>query len=837
MSQLHPAHYSLHIEPDLNQFRFSVRTEILFEPADSVKEIVLNALDLTVRNCGAECGDVFEDCTFVLEPENETLRIVLPRVMSGQIRVWVVCDGQINDLMAGFYQSRYVHNGHSKVLAVTQFQESDARRAFPCCDHPAYKASFDIEIDVEPGFSAVSNAAIAQITPLENGRRRFIFERTPRMSTYLVFFGVADFQYVRKADSERVRVITMPGMTSFADFGLDFGGNALEYCEQYYGIAYPFSKLDLIAIPDFAFGAMENWGAITFRENLLLCYPGVTSTSGKGRICEIIAHETVHQWFGNLVTPSDWKYLWLNESFATYFGYGIVDHYHPEWGIWDQFLLGQTADAMRRDALHENFPIEIPGGEHVVINASTAPIIYSKGGSILRQIHGYIGDDHFRRGLQNYLKTHAYACTSSSQLWEAFESVSDLPVSRIMKSWISQPGFPLLEVHRDGQALTITQKRFTSLPAHFEQVWVAPVIIDTFSETGEMIRLTLLLENELQTVHLPESTAAYKVNAGQTGFYRVRYLDAANMTALSSKIRNKTLSQEDRWGLHSDYAALLERGDVTLTDYRNFLGDYTQEDAFLPLSSISGSLYELWLIMNDPNGVHAVSDQIAGQAVSFWETILERIGYEPQAGEAHTTAILRDQILWPAALLGSRTAGDWGCQQFRKLKTGTPVNPDILKSVMQIGAFFEGDAALEWFDSRFRQSASEHERLNILTALGCFSEKPVIEKALDYVLDQVPARNQFIPVVSMSFNPNAVPLLWNWYTSHLDRLEQFHPLLYERILTALISSSGIHRPDEVRNFFNAYMLKSEKAGDAIRLALERLEIRLRMRRAEGISAL
>ncbi len=835
MTQLRPVHYTLHIEPDLSQFRFGIRTEILFEPANAVEEITLNALDLAVKTCQAQCDNTFEDCAFVLEPENEMLRVVLPRVMSGRIRLLIICDGEINDLMAGFYRSRYVHDGQPAVLAVTQFQESDARRAFPCCDHPSYKATFDIEMDVEPGFSAISNAATARIEPLENGRRRFIFERTPRMSTYLVFFGVADFQYVHRSDSERVRVITMPGMTPFADFGLDFGDNALKYCEQYYDIAFPFSKLDLIAIPDFAFGAMENWGAITFRENLLLYYPGVTSTSGKGRICEIIAHETVHQWFGNLVTPSDWKYLWLNESFATYFGYGIVHHYHPEWGIWDQFLLGQTADAMRRDALHENFPIEIPGGEHVVINASTAPIIYSKGGSILRQIHGYIGDDHFRKGLRNYLKTHAYACTSSSQLWEAFESVSDLPVSRIMKSWISQPGFPLLEAHRNGQELTITQKRFTSLPAHFEQTWVAPVLIDAFSETGESERLTILLEDGLQTVLLPEAAATYKINAGQTGFYRVQYHDAANMTALSKKIRNKFLAPEDRWGLHSDYAALLERGDVSLADYLNFLDAYAQEDAFLPLSGISGSLYDLWLILNDASGGHPIPAQIAEQAVRFWETVLERIGYAPHTGDAHTTAILRDQILWPAALLGSQNAGDWGRQQFHKLMSGAPVDPDILKSVMQIGAFFEGEAAMEWFDSRFRQSSSEHERLNILAALGCFREKPVIEKALDYVLDRVPARNQFIPVVYMSLNPHAVPLLWNWYTSHIDRLEQFHPLLYERILTALIPSVGIHQPDTVRDFFNVYMVKSEKAGDAIRLALEKLEIHIRMRHAAGVA--
>ncbi len=291
---------------------------------------------------------------------------------------------------------------------------------------------------------------------------------------------------------------------------LDFGCNALEFCEKYFGIAYPLSKLDLIAIPDFAFGAMENWGAITFRENLLLRYPGITSKSGEGRICEIIAHEIVHQWFGNLVTPSDWKYLWLNESFATYFGYGIVDHYHPDWGIWDQFLLGQTAVAMSRDALIENFPIEIPGGEHVVINSSTAPIIYSKGGSILRQIHGYIGEDHFQSGLQRYLKTHSYACAASDDLWQALETASELPVTRIMKSWIEQPGFPLLEARRDGRKLSIAQHRFTYLPCDAVQTWMVPVTIVAFSSSGASTRLNMILDQPLQSFELPEDTQLTK---------------------------------------------------------------------------------------------------------------------------------------------------------------------------------------------------------------------------------------------------------------------------------------------------------------------------------------
>lgn len=825
MSDVRPIHYRILLEPDLEQFQFAGTAEITLETGITVDEIALNVLDLIITTCSVRQAEALLPCWLSLDLKKEELKIRLPEAVRGQFVLVITYWGQINDSMAGFYRSGYVHQDSRRFIAVTQFQESDARRAFPCLDHPLQKAVFDIEIIANAGLSAVSNAAIKEVHLLNGGRQHFVFETTPKMSTYLVFWGVGDFQRVQKAGEKRVSALTLPGMEAYAGFGLDFGCNALEFCENYFGIAYPLSKLDLIAIPDFAFGAMENWGAITFRENLLLRYPGITSKSGEGRICEIIAHEIVHQWFGNLVTPSDWKYLWLNESFATYFGYGIVDHYHPDWGVWDQFLIGQTSAAMSRDALIENFPIEIPGGEHVVINSSTAPIIYSKGGSILRQIHGFIGEDHFKGGLQRYLKAHRYACAASDDLWQALETASELPVTRIMKSWITQPGFPLLEARRDGRKLLIAQHRFTYLPYEAVQTWMVPVMIEAFSSTGASTFLNVILDQPLQSFELPEDTAVYKINAGQTGCYRVKYLDSANLNALGTAVREKTLSPEDRWGLHADLAALLIRGDMTLEAYLDFLDHYDGEDAFLPLTGIADTLCHLWLVLEDGRR------QICDAAIPRLESILDRIGYEARPDEAHTCALLRDQVLWQAALIGSKAAADFGRSQFALLKAGKAVNPDILKSAMQIGALTEGQGAFDWLEKRISESFSEQDRVNVLIALGGFSEKADIAKALDYVIDQVPARNQFIPIAAMSANPAAIPLLWDWHTANLPKIETFHPLLHERLITAIVPSAGLYRPEEIRSYFTDYLSRSEKARDAIKLALEKLEINLRMRQA------
>ena len=824
MPDLIALNYRIRLVPDLVRFTFDGRVDIQLEAPQPVTQIVLNAVELAVWRCSLARPDGVAACAFRVDPTAEQLCIVLPEAVSGQIRIQIDYAGKINDRMAGFYRSRYTRDGRTEHIAVTQFEESDARRAFPCLDHPAQKAVFDIELEVDRSLTAVSNTEIKAQEILENGQKRVVFESTPKMSTYLVFFGVGPFETLQDHVDSRVRVLTLPGQQKFAGYGLEFGRKALQFSESYYGIPYPLSKMDLIAVPDFAFGAMENWGAITFRENLLLHYPDVTSRSGEERICEVIAHEIAHQWFGNLVTPSDWNYLWLNESFATYFGYGVVAHYHPEWEIWQQFLNGTTASAMTRDGLLENYAIEIPGGAHLVINTSTAPIIYNKGGSILRQIEGYIGPDAFQKGLRRYLNTHAYQCADSRHLWEAFEAASERPVNAMMKSWVEQPGFPVITAGRERGSLVLTQKRFTYLPNDSAQSWLVPVSLLIFGPAGEPKRMTVLMDAVEQRVDIGKDAVAFKLNDGQTGFYRVRYADPENLKRLGEMVREKTLPAEDRWGLQNDLYALTVAGDVPLAAYLDYLRHYASEDAYLPLSSIAGNLSHAHLAVAPGERAH-----IAALARPWFEAILGRIGYAPRPDERQTTAILRDQLLFDAVQYGSAAAEAFALERFGELRRGGSVHPDILKSVMQAAAWCGAAHEFEWFDRRFNACASEHERMTILSAIGCFRSGAEIERALDYVLATVPPRNKFIPIVAMSANPHAVPLLWDWYVKHLAELEQFHPMLYERVIAAIVPVAGIDHAEAVRPFFADYILNNAKAADVIRLSLERLEINQRMR--------
>lgn len=827
MKELEPLNYRIHLEPDMVNFKFGGNAEILLKATAPLHEIILNILEIAVWSCKVRVGDAFEACPFRVDPQKEEIHLALPREMTGEITLQIDYEGLINNKMAGFYRSKYSTNSKTKFIAITQFEESDARRAFPCLDHPAKKATFDIAMTIDENLVAISNASVKETRALDNGKKKVKFHQTPKMSTYLVFLGVGEFDIIESKIDKRVRVATVPGMAKYGQYGLEFGVKALKFCEEYYQIPYPLPKIDLIAVPDFAFGAMENWGAITFRENLLLHYPNITSKSGQERICEVIAHEITHQWFGNLVTPSDWKYLWLNESFATYFGYGIVDHYHPEWRVWDQFLSGQTAGALARDALQENFAIEIPTGEHVVINTSTAPIIYSKGGSILRQVQGFIGQHNYRRGLSRYLKKHQYANASSRHLWEAFEEASDKPVTQMMQSWIGQPGFPLVEVERIGDKLNLVQRRFTYLRDTFEQKWMIPIDILIFDSKGESRHIQTIFDDIHTTIDLGPDAVVYKLNSGQAGFYRVKYSTQRDFDELGKYVHNKQLSAEDRWGLQNDLYALVRGGDATIDAYLDFLSNYTPEDSFLACSSIADNLYQAYLILGNLQ-----RKKISAIGKLLLETTLERIGYHPGPNEAFTTSILRDQIIYQATLFGSDRTAEFAAAEFNALIQGKEVHPDIQKSILQVGASTRQDNAYEWLIERFQASGSEHERLNILAALGCFSSKQMIHKALQYVLDQVPDRNKFIPIVSTASNPFAVDFLWDWYQAHLPELERFHPMLYERVIAGIIPVGGIRKQKEVKDFFHQYRQRHPQARDVINLSLERLEINLAIRQRQ-----
>ncbi|MFC2164092.1 M1 family metallopeptidase [Acidobacteriota bacterium] len=831
MATVKPKHYTLHLEPDLETFVLKGRAEIVLEASEGIDEVILHAVDLAIQECTVRLDNNYEKVEWT-QPDKtlHSLTLKIPRKVEGEFHLRVDYTGEINNNMLGFYRSKYTdRDGQEKYIAVTQFEEEEARKAFPCFDQPDMKATFDIEYVIDSNLTGLSNMPVEEEKPLADDKKLVRFERTPVMSTYLLFFGVGDFEILEDPGEVLLRAITTPGKINLAKEGLAFGRKCVDFFEEHFGTKYPLPKLDFIAVPDFAFGAMENWGAMTFRENLLLVYPGITSRTAMKRLFTVIAHEIVHMWFGDLVSPAHWKYLWLNESFATLYGEFVVDQVYPDWATMDTFLLETTAGAMGRDSLQKTFPVEL--GEEARITASTAPIIYDKGGSVMRMAIAYLGDS-VKAALKDYFDRHAYSTAVSSDLWEAFSRVAtDEPIVEMMKSWVKQPGFPLLEVKREGSTVNIRQKRFTYLnDQEYKEEWIIPLSMQIFDDAGNEKVTRHLLSSCEGNLELGEGVRAFKLNHEQTGFFRVKY-DKPEWENLGELARNKSLAGIDRYGIQEDLFALVKSGDVALSFYLEFIEKYYEaEDHHLSLRGIIKNCALLNIVLEEGN-----KGQVDKFGKAFTERALERIGYEPKAGEELAVASLRSSALWSSALFGSRRAINFSREQFvHMVRTGEKIHPDIADAVQRVAAFTDRDALNE-LTKRFEATESEQERMTIATALGCVLEENM-QEALNFALEKMPPALKFIPPYVMSGNPALAPHLWDMFTENQERLEKFHPMHFERILIGIISVGGLSQEKRIKEFFMTYAPESQKSyqthlRESMDMALEMLEVNLKLRKS------
>src|SRR3989344_3995235 len=458
-----PTRYEIHLKPDLEAFVFEGEETIELMLKKSTKTLTLHSVDLEIES--AEFG-------------------FAKNLPAGKARLKLVFRGVLNDRMHGFYRSSFEHEGKRKHIATTQFESTDARRAFPCFDEPSAKAVFDVSLTVPSAHTAISNTMPTEIKEHEGGYKTVSFAPSPLMSTYLLAFIVGDFEHIEKKtrDGVLVRVFVTPGKKKQAEFALDCAAKIVTFFNEYFDIPYPLPVLDMIAIPDFSAGAMENWGAITYRESALLVDAGNSSTQNRQWVALVIAHEIAHQWFGNLVTMEWWTHLWLNEGFASYIESLAVDHIFPKWDIWTQFVYSDLSQAMSLDSLKNTHAIEVEVHHPSEIGEIFDAVSYSKGASVIRMIADYLGEKDFRDGLRHYLKKHHYGNASTKDLWLALEHVSDKPVRSIMDNWTSKPGFPVVIIENDRQKIRLTQSRFFSSSiakksSKDKTIWKVPINI------------------------------------------------------------------------------------------------------------------------------------------------------------------------------------------------------------------------------------------------------------------------------------------------------------------------------------------------------------------------
>src|SRR5499427_4506984 len=465
-----PKRYDLRLEPDLAAATFAGEAVITVEVETTVTEIVCNAAELAIHSAAlARDGSVPIHGSISLDEANERARFAFPAAIApGEWKLTLRFTGILNDRLHGFYRSTYKDAaGATHTIAATQFEATDARRGFPCWDEPAFKAVFGVTLVVPEGLAAVSNAAIISETPTGTGKKVVTFADTIRMSTYLVAFVVGELEATEPVmvGNTPLRVWCVPSKKRLAQFASDVGAFSLAFFERYYGLPYPGDKLDMLAIPDFAAGAMENLGAITFRETALLVDEASASHAELERVADVVAHELAHMWFGDLVTMAWWNGIWLNEAFATFMELLAVDAWKPEWKRWATFGASRAA-AMGVDGLVNTRPIEFEVRAPRDCEAMFDLLTYEKGASVLRMLEQHLGPEVFRDGVRLYLDRHRFANAETTDLWRALGEAARQPIPEVMDGWIFHPGYPVVQVDADGQGLRLGQRRFTYLPGH-----------------------------------------------------------------------------------------------------------------------------------------------------------------------------------------------------------------------------------------------------------------------------------------------------------------------------------------------------------------------------------
>ncbi|MFZ0890483.1 MAG: M1 family metallopeptidase, partial [Candidatus Binataceae bacterium] len=625
-----PERYDLKLTPDLKAFTFVGEETVAIKVNQKTSEILLNALELEIDSVGVERAGRTIIGSAQLLPERERARLEFKEpIEPGDWKLRIGFRGILNDKLHGFYRSQYKDDaGKTHIVASTQFEATDARRAFPCWDEPALKASYKVRLVIDEHLTVLSNAGVEAEHQLGGGKKEVVFKETIKMSTYLVAFIVGEFEAAPPVDvnGTPLRVVHVPGRRALTNWPSRIGAFSLDFYANYYGIKYPGDKLDLIAIPDFAAGAMENLGAITFRETALLVDENQASRAELERVADVVSHENAHMWFGDLVTMKWWNGIWLNEAFATFMEMLAVDAWKPNWRRWDSFSASRAA-AMAVDGLHSTRPVEYTVKSPEDARGMFDVLTYEKGASVLRMLEQYLGAEQFRKGISLYLRKHEYANAETGDLWDALEEASHEPVRKMMDSWIFQPGFPVVELtpSADGRGLALRQRRFFYLDRNDDaQLWHVPVMVRAKTDRG-IATHKLILTGKESTLALPGRLEWALANEGGHGFYRVRYA-AEMLAALTANL--KEFKPIERFGLVSDTWAATVAGLTPLAGFLKMARLFRDESDLNVWRAIIGTLSYLDMIVDDTGrpALAALARELLGPA-------MVRMGYEPRAGE------------------------------------------------------------------------------------------------------------------------------------------------------------------------------------------------------------
>ncbi len=851
--EVRPKRYELTLRSDVLEETFSGRVEIEIEVASPTNEIVLNAVELDISDAKVRSveGNFIPGTVELLE-ELERVRIALPSILdTGEYRLILEFSGKLSNKLRGFYRSKFTLDGTEHYIATTQFEATDARRAFPCFDEPDMKAVFSITLIVKDGLTVVSNTEIVSTKELPDGWKEVRFADTIPMSTYLVAFVIGPLEVSQPAYSGDipVRIVHAPSKGEFISFALEIATFSLQFFSDYFAMGYPANKLDLIALPDFAFGAMENLGAVTFRETLLLVDPEDAARSELERVAEVASHEIAHMWFGDTVTMRWWNGIWLNEAFATFMELLCVDAFRPEWRTWERFSLSREA-ALQTDGLDHTRPIEFPVRSPDEAQGMFDVLTYEKGASVLRMLERYLGAEQFREGIRGYLQKHKFANTETSDLWDALEAACpDQPVRRIMDTWIFQGGYPLITVERskaDKKQILVHQSRFRYANAleglELDEVsseklpkdrnegsdsrpnkWLVPVVARIQRTTSEATETTFVLDDTGYTITVPDENSFVVGNSGGWGFYRVHY-SSDLLEPLAANFQN--LTTLERYSLISDAWACVLAGLSPVEDFLSLANILRSSRELNP--EIWGTVFQAITLFDkvlDEKGRTELQNYLA----LLTTPILEAVGWDKDRNEGEEIPVLRAEMI---ELLGTIGANEEVIARARELYAATTIDgagasaldPDIASAVLNVVAYNGEGTDFDSFVERFRHPRNPQEEIRYLYALGRFAEPRSRQATLKMTLEEVRTQNAPYLLQRMLGDRRNAPFTWQHIEDHWEEIiERFPDNAIPRMLEgvrSLVGDLGLSK--RVQGFLLAHPLPSGKKS--IEQSIERLQV-------------
>jgi puromycin-sensitive aminopeptidase len=825
-----PRRYEIRLTPDLKNFTFQGQVDIAVVVNEPTDDVVLNALELEIDKVAAERAGKSLAAKAELEPAKERAHLrFAEKLAPGEWTLRISFRGILNDKLHGFYRSQYTDAaGKAHVVATTQFESTDARRAFPCWDEPELKASYKVTLVIDDHLAAFSNGGEESSRKIAGGKKEVVFKETIVMSTYLVAFIVGEFVATAPVDAGTpLRIVHVPGKESLTSWAKQIGAFSLKYFADYYGLRYPGDKLDLIAIPDFASGAMENLGAITFRETALLADEKTASRAELERVADVVSHENAHMWFGDLVTMRWWNGIWLNEAFATFMEMLAVDAWKPQWKRWESFSVSRAA-AMAIDGLRSTRSIEYTVRSPEDCRAMFDILTYEKGAAVLRMLEQFLTADLFRDGIRLYLKKHQFNNTETGDLWDALEAASRAPVRKMMDSWIFQPGFPVIDASpsADGRSLKLSQRRFFYLAEDNDQLWHVPVMVRAKTDKGVATRKVLLTSRET-TVEFPEKIQWALLNEGGHGFYRVHYAPAL-LAALTKNL--DVLQPIERFGLVSDTWAATVAGLGPLSEFLNMARLFTKETDINVWRALIGAFSYLDMIASDADRptLAATVREIVGPTAA-------RLGWEPKSGDSELMRQLRGTLIGALGTLGDDPDVH---KRARDLYARFEENPesadrDLMPALVNILAYCGDGARYEEFRKKFKAPRTPQEEQRYLFALANFRNLGLLKKTMEMTLDgQVRTQNSPYLMHSLLLNPACRYQAWDFARAHWDEMIQKYPdNALPRMCEAVIAL--LDREDEVKKFFAEHRVRL--GGKIIDQHLERLSVAVRFRNREGKS--